>query len=132
MFDNAFWKEQKEFYDSEEWSQLREACLIRDGHRCTYVKGGIRCTETTGLQVHHLIPRSKRGPDKLYNLRTRCTHHHEMEHEHLQRRAKNATSGKKATYYMPGASKKKIDLETQRNVVFKYKPTLGSKSRRWR
>lgn len=53
------------FYISAEWELLRAAAIARDSGRCT------ECGEP-GRIVDHRIPRSKGGPDKLWNVRTLC------------------------------------------------------------
>lgn len=56
---------------------LREACLARDGHRCTAaLRDGTRCTETTNLEADHI--RGWRQGEQLTvdQLQTLCAWHH--------------------------------------------------------
>ncbi len=48
--------------------KITRAVLLRDGH-CRFPG----CDRRTGLQVHHLVPRSWRGGDDLANLAAVCT-----------------------------------------------------------
>lgn len=48
---------------------LRFDILARDGHRCRYC--GKQAPETE-LEVDHIVPRSKGGPDDPFNLVTTC------------------------------------------------------------
>lgn len=64
---------QEAYYGSAEWKRLREACLARDGHRCT----NPHCTTPERgaggrLIADHIIPRREGGEDALTNLRTLC------------------------------------------------------------
>jgi 5-methylcytosine-specific restriction endonuclease McrA len=59
------------------WQALRGRVLDRDGRQCTHrTRDGIRCPETTGLEVHHIVPLAKGGTDDPHNLRTLCHGHH--------------------------------------------------------
>lgn len=69
------------------WKQLREEQLERDGHRCTAVEGGVRCTATTNLEVDHLEEMS----DDHSRLQTLCRRHHAQKtnrfNHHARRKA---------------------------------------------
>jgi hypothetical protein len=52
---------------------LRRAVLLRDG--CCRVPG---CGRRRGLQVHHLVPRSRGGTDDIANLAAVCPAHHRL------------------------------------------------------
>jgi 5-methylcytosine-specific restriction enzyme A len=54
-------------------SVVRPRILARDGHRCRHVENGIRCTETTKLQVDH---REDPTDHRDSNLWTLCEAHH--------------------------------------------------------
>lgn len=89
----TFWSDEREFYRSPQWRELSAACIKRDGNRCTYVSArGIRCDATTGLSAHHIIPRSKNGADKLFNLKTVCKCHHEVYHPHMRKNTPAVTA----------------------------------------
>ena len=57
--------------------KLREACLARDGHRCTAaMRDGSRCAQTTNLEAHHIAgwqPAERLTVDQLVTL---CSWHH--------------------------------------------------------
>jgi 5-methylcytosine-specific restriction endonuclease McrA len=53
--------------DSEQYEQLRNAVLRRDGWRCQL------CGTRSGLEVHHKEFRSHSGHDREENLITVCT-----------------------------------------------------------
>jgi len=70
----------KEYQNGEQkgfWN-VREYVLYRDGHTCQACKGRSR---DTVLEVHHIIPRSKRGTDRPDNLITLCHTCHEKLHK---------------------------------------------------
>lgn len=57
------------------WDDLRQRVLCRDGFRCQ------RCgSSDRTLQAHHVVHRSKGGPDTLENLITLCTPCHAVQH----------------------------------------------------
>ena len=62
--------------ERREYSALRNRILDRDGWKCQ------SCGSSLNLQIHHLIPRSKLGPDASENLITLCnnchTHYHNL------------------------------------------------------
>jgi hypothetical protein len=68
MLDHAIasWLEQGAAFDDY-------ADFTRDGFRCT-VPG---CTARRNLHSHHIIFRSKRGPDEPWNRTTLCAFHHQ-------------------------------------------------------
>ena len=52
----------------------RKAVYARDGYRCAL------CDGSTGLQIHHAIPRGQGGSDSLHNLITLCAKCHAEVH----------------------------------------------------
>lgn len=54
---------------------FKQAAKARDGHKCQCC-GRKNCR----LEVHHLLPRSRGGSDKLANLITLCTNCHHLAH----------------------------------------------------
>ncbi len=57
---------------------------LRDKGQCTHRHPtGQRCNEKRWLHVHHVLPRSRGGPDTLENLTTLCSGHHRLIHQHL-------------------------------------------------
>jgi 5-methylcytosine-specific restriction endonuclease McrA len=52
---------------------IRQMVYARDGHRCRW------CGSPFRLQVDHMIPRSRGGPDDLSNYQTLCAEHNRMK-----------------------------------------------------
>jgi 5-methylcytosine-specific restriction endonuclease McrA len=48
--------------DPDEYGMLKKHVLDRDGWKCQH------CGTSQNLQVHHVVPRSRLGPDELDNL----------------------------------------------------------------
>jgi hypothetical protein len=58
----------------------RDAVMIRDGHRCTFVgRNGKRCSATHDLQIDHITPRAIGGSHEPANLRVLCGAHNRYE-----------------------------------------------------
>ena len=55
--------------------KLRQATLERDSHTC------VNCSCTEDLYIHHIVPRSVGGEDKLSNLCTLCGQCHSKVHD---------------------------------------------------
>ena len=91
-----------ELYQQENFKQAAKA---RDGYKCQCCgKKGCR------LEVHHLLPRSRGGSDKLANLITLCTDYHHLAHSsEEQLLAFQKKFGKKA--------KSTLRYATQMNVL---------------
>jgi 5-methylcytosine-specific restriction endonuclease McrA len=61
---------------------VRREVFARDGERCTFCDAhGKRCTATTLLELDHVVPRARGGPDTLENLRARCRAHNRLHAE---------------------------------------------------
>jgi len=61
---------------------VRRAVCQRDAVRCTYTDArGQRCRERAGLQLHHLEPHVRGGPDTVDNLTLRCRAHNALAAE---------------------------------------------------
>jgi 5-methylcytosine-specific restriction endonuclease McrA len=61
---------------------VRRAVWPRDGSQCTYVdKQGRRCREAAFLELHHLQPHARGGPDTEENLTLRCRAHNALAAE---------------------------------------------------
>ena len=52
----------------------RREVYRRDGYRCAL------CDCTSGLQIHHVIPRGEGGTDSPHNLITLCSYCHSHAH----------------------------------------------------
>lgn len=55
---------------------IRERVLERDGYGCTACGAGDR----RQLKVHHIVPRSEGGSNRMENLKTLCHRCHEKAH----------------------------------------------------
>ena len=61
---------------------VRRAVFERDGRRCTHVdERGVRCRETSFLELHHLKPFAKLGESTASNLTLRCSAHNALAAE---------------------------------------------------
>lgn len=61
---------------------VRRIVWGRDGARCAYVdERGIRCRETTGLELHHRHAHALGGPNTACNLELRCQAHNALAAE---------------------------------------------------
>ena len=75
--DTPAQKENKTLTRKDKDRVLKEA-----GYQCSYVSPeGVRCKETRGLQVDHIIPRVVGGSDDPTNLRCLCQVHNLLEAE---------------------------------------------------
>ncbi|WP_394836772.1 HNH endonuclease [Pendulispora rubella] len=62
---------------------VRREVFERDGARCTFVdETGRRCESCTFLELDHIDPRARGGPDSASNLRIRCAAHNSLAAEH--------------------------------------------------
>jgi 5-methylcytosine-specific restriction endonuclease McrA len=60
----------------------RRAVWHEDGGRCSYVDArGVRCRETSGLEIHHEQAFAKGGPSTRENLSLRCKAHNDLAAE---------------------------------------------------
>lgn len=67
---------------SEDWNELRERVLKRDGYACR-VRDCDTTREDVGVQnlhAHHVRPRADGGPDERANLITLCGPCHNRKH----------------------------------------------------
>jgi hypothetical protein len=69
--------------------QLRRLVFARDSGRCI-VPG---CKHWRFIDVHHVVARAHRGPNRLENLACLCTAHHRAVHEGVLAIEGSATSG---------------------------------------
>lgn len=61
-----------------------DAVLERAGHQCEFVgPDGIRCSQRTGLQIHHLHYYAAGGSHEIENLRAYCGPHNRRDAEQL-------------------------------------------------
>jgi hypothetical protein len=56
------------------WKVRRQEALVRDNYTCQ------QCGAQRDLDVHHILPRGKRGTHALENLTTLCRRCHEAQH----------------------------------------------------
>ena len=55
---------------------LKELLLKRSGYQCEYRSGETRCTQRTGLEIHHdIVPYGKGGGHSEANLLVFCKSH---------------------------------------------------------
>ena len=76
---------------------IRRRVWARDEGRCAFVGSCGRCTETSRLEFHHLIPFARGGATTLGNIALRCRSHNAYESElafgHPQRSGSAALGG---------------------------------------
>jgi len=62
--------------------KIRDQVWTRDQGRCRYVgPTGKRCRATSSLQVDHVVPRARGGPNVASNLRLLCERHNKLAAE---------------------------------------------------
>ena len=66
-----------DYYNSQEWKQLRSQARKRAKYRCE------RCGRGGKLTVHHILSRDLGGPDILENLIALCTRCHDYVHANI-------------------------------------------------
>jgi 5-methylcytosine-specific restriction endonuclease McrA len=79
MLNSARPKRPRLHLDSEQYNQLRQEILQRDGWRCQ------ACGRRSNLEVHHQEFRSHCGDDSKPNLITLCASCHEQVHRNRPR-----------------------------------------------
>lgn len=62
----------------DKWAEIRQAALVRDQHQCQNCRKSQQDAEA--LEVHHIVPRSKGGSNRLSNLKTLCKECHNAVH----------------------------------------------------
>jgi hypothetical protein len=60
-------------------AEIRRVVWARDHGRCAFVGPAGRCTETGGLEFHHVVPFAKGGPSVPENIELRCRTHNAFE-----------------------------------------------------
>jgi 5-methylcytosine-specific restriction endonuclease McrA len=65
-----------------QWRSAKAAAFARDGGRCQApgLVPSVSCWG--GVDPHHILPRSRLGPDHVDNLVTLCRAHHDWTHAH--------------------------------------------------
>jgi hypothetical protein len=62
--------------------QVKAAAWKRDGAQCAFVApSGIRCSERSYLEFHHVQPFARQGPATPANISLRCRRHNQYEAE---------------------------------------------------
>ena len=62
----------------DNWAELRETVLNRDGRRCC------NCGDPQASYVHHVVPLGVGGSNELTNLITICNGCHKRIHPHMR------------------------------------------------
>lgn len=63
-------------------AEQKHAVFRRDQGKCTHVNAsGQRCNQDRWIEVHHIIPVSQGGSNKLENLTILCSSHHDLAHQ---------------------------------------------------
>lgn len=82
----------------KDWPRRRLRALERDGHRCTVVTEGKRCTAKAS-DVHHI---GDPTDHRLENLGSICAWHHKKETSAQANRARKRLTQKHPTERHPG------------------------------
>jgi 5-methylcytosine-specific restriction endonuclease McrA len=62
--------------------EVKRAVWLRDRGQCAFVAPtGLRCTEHTFLELHHIQPHALKGPATAANISLRCRRHNQYEAE---------------------------------------------------
>ncbi|MEW6144820.1 MAG: HNH endonuclease [Thermodesulfobacteriota bacterium] len=85
-------------YIAQDWNERRLYVLNRDGYKCR------NCGGKSGLQVHHIIPRSQSVNHHVDNLITLCVYCHSKHH--------NAD-------FVPAAIERKLRLSQYHKTTYK-------------
>jgi hypothetical protein len=63
-------------------ADVKRAVWLRDRGHCAFVAlTGVRCTEHTFLELHHILPFALNGPATVANIALRCRRHNQYEAE---------------------------------------------------
>jgi hypothetical protein len=62
---------------TEDWETTRQAVFVRDRERCANCQAPL---EKATLDVHHIVPRGRRGSNRLSNLILLCRRCHDAAH----------------------------------------------------
>jgi len=63
-------------------ADVKRAVWLRDRGQCAFVAPtGVRCTERTFLELHHVQPHALQGPATAANIALRCRRHNQYEAE---------------------------------------------------
>jgi len=62
-------------------ASLRRRVWARDEGRCAFIGALGRCTETSRLEFHHVVPFARGGPTSVKNIALRCRAHNGYESE---------------------------------------------------
>lgn len=68
------------------WRRVRQQVLERDGYRCQncgYERHWFRPWDRRTLDVHHIVPLSRGGTNRVSNLTTLCRHCHARVEPHV-------------------------------------------------
>lgn len=79
--------------DAEGYYNVKAAVLDRDNHTCQICAG-----KDTQLEVHHIIPKSQGGSNRMENLITLCKNCHEKIHKNELKINKEVRSFKHASH----------------------------------
>ena len=62
---------------------VRREVWARDGGQCAFIGPRARCTETSRLEFHHVVPFARGGPTTVANVALRCRAHNRYESEQM-------------------------------------------------
>ena len=71
-----------------DWAEIKRRVKKRDNFSCQECGKSYSKKFKKYLHVHHVVPISKGGTNKLYNLITLCVHCHRKKHPHMKKKEK--------------------------------------------
>lgn len=75
-------KSPQSYYHSKEWKQIASNIKRERGYTCQHC--GWKSYDGRGLNVHHIVPRSRGGSDEPNNLVVLCKECHARIHPHMK------------------------------------------------
>lgn len=88
-----------------EWDKLREIVLGRDQMKC------VSCCSTNQLEVHHVVPLSRGGTNRLSNLVTLCKPCHHAAHGHEREQGQSHKFSTNSDRWVPTVPQMKAILD---------------------
>jgi hypothetical protein len=83
-------------------TRIRDACLQRDGYRCTAIMhNGTRCTETTNLEAAHNQGWHQNERLTVDMLHTACHWHHNRETQTEAAQARQQLANRRPSAFHP-------------------------------
>lgn len=82
LFLSSMKKSPQGYYHSKEWNTIASNIKRERGYKCQHC--GWKSQDGRGLNVHHIVPRSRGGSDEPSNLAVLCKDCHSLIHPHMK------------------------------------------------